>query len=57
MFATHATGQEVENTRVALVLLAVGIVVFWRMALRVLLAAVIVAVGLGALVLLQLVHA
>jgi hypothetical protein len=57
MFVTQATGQEVDNARIALVLLAVGIVVFWRIALRVLLIAVIVAVGIGAFALFQAVHA
>ena len=56
MFVTQATAQEVENARVALVLLALGIVVFWRIALRILLAIVLVAVGAGVLVLLQGVH-
>ena len=56
MLVTHATGQEVDNARVVLMLLAVGIVAFWRIALRVLLAAVIVAAGIGAVVLLQTVH-
>jgi predicted RND superfamily exporter protein len=60
MFATHGTVQGVENARVALVLIAVGIVVFWRTVLRALLAiiavAVVVAVAAGALVLLQGIH-
>ena len=56
MLVTQATAQQVENARVVLVLLALGIVLFWRVALRVLLAIVIVAIGTGALVLLQGVH-
>ena len=56
MFVTQATAHEAESARVALVLLAVGIVVFWRLALRILLAIAIVAVGAGALVLLQGMH-
>lgn len=56
MFVTHVTGQEVDNARVAFVLVAVAIIAFWRVALRVLLAAVIVAAGIGAVVLLQTVH-
>ena len=53
---TQGTVQEVENARAALVLIAVGIVVFWRVLLRVLLAIIVVAVGEGALVLLQGMH-
>ena len=57
MLVTQATAhQQVENARVVLVLLALGIVLFWRVALRVLLAIVIVAIGAGALVFLQGVH-
>lgn len=56
MFVTKATGQELDNARVAFVLLAVGIVVFWRIAIRVLFVAVIVAAGIGALVLMQTMH-
>ncbi len=56
MSATHVTVQAVEHARVALGLIAVSIVVFWRMALRVLLAIIVVAVGAGAYVLLQSMH-
>ncbi len=56
MFATHGTAQDIENARVALLLLAVGIAVFWRAVLRVLLAIIVVAVGAGAFVLLQGMH-
>jgi hypothetical protein len=56
MLATHGTVQELEHARVALALIAVSIVVFWRMALRVLLALIVVAVGAGAYVLLQGMH-
>jgi hypothetical protein len=53
MFVTQATAQDVENARVALVLLAFGVLVFWRVAVRILLAVVLVALVAGALVLLQ----
>jgi hypothetical protein len=60
MFATQGTAQEIENARVALALIAVGLVVFWRVVLRVLLAiiaiAVVITVGAGAIVLLQGMH-
>jgi hypothetical protein len=56
MFVAQTTSQDVDNARVVLVLLALGIVVFWRIALRVLLAAVLVAAGIGAVVLLQTMH-
>ena len=52
--------KEIENASVALALIAVGIVVFWRVVLRVLLAliaiAVVIMVGAGAIALLQGMH-
>ena len=56
MLVTPATAQQVEHARVALVLLALAIVLFWRVALRVLLVIAIVALGVGTLVLLQGMH-
>jgi hypothetical protein len=56
MFASHATAQEIEHARVILLLIAATIVVFWRVALRVLLAAAVVAVGAGAFLLFQSMH-
>jgi hypothetical protein len=56
MFVAQATAQGVENARAALVLLALGIVFFWRMAVRVLIAIVLVAIGAGMLVILQGMH-
>jgi hypothetical protein len=56
MSATHGTVQALEHARVALALIAVSIAVFWRMALRVLLAIIVVAIGAGAYLLLQGMH-
>ena len=57
MFAAHATTvQAFDHARVALVLIAVGIVVFWRLVLRLLLAAIVLAVGAGLAVVAQNVH-
>jgi hypothetical protein len=54
MFATHATTvQALEHARVALALIAVGIVVFWRLALRLLLAIIVLAIGAGLAVVAQ----
>lgn len=52
MFAAHGTALQLEHARVALLLIAVGIAVFWRAALRLLIAIVVVAVGAGLVVLL-----
>ena len=56
MFVTQASVHGAEHVRVALVLLALGIVFFWRVAVRILLAIVLVVIGAGALVLLQGMH-
>lgn len=56
MFITQTVAQEVENAKGAIMLLALGIVVFWRIALRILLAIVLVAIGAGAIVLMQGMH-
>ena len=51
MFASHATAQEIEHARVILVLIAATTLVFWRVALRVLFAAIVV--GTAAFLLVQ----
>ncbi len=60
MFATQGTAQQIENARVVIALVAVVLVVFWRVALRVLLAIIAVAIAItvatGAIVLLQGMH-
>lgn len=54
MFASHATGQEIEHVRVLLMLIAATTWVFWRVALRVLLPAIVI--GTAAFLLLQGMH-
>jgi hypothetical protein len=60
MQVTHGTAGDIANARVALVLIAIVIAVFWRTVLRILLAviaaAVLLLVGFGAFVLLQTTH-
>ncbi len=57
MFAAQGAVQEVENARILLGIIAVIVVVFWRAVLRLLLAIIVAAlmfaVGTGALVLLH----
>ena len=48
--------QDIETARAAIILVVAGIVIFWRFALRFILAIGVVAVGLGLLVLLQSMH-
>ena len=53
----EGAGQEFQSAKAAIVLIAIGIVVFWRVLLRLLLAliaiAIVVLVGAGAVVFLQ----
>jgi hypothetical protein len=48
--------QDIESARAAIVLIIAGIMIFWRFLLRVLLAIIVVAAGLGLFVLLQNMH-
>lgn len=60
MHASQGMAQNFENARAAIMLIALVIVIFWRVALRVLLAIIAVAfvalVGSGAVILLQSLH-
>ncbi len=56
MLPIQGSAQDVDNARVALVLIVAGVIFFGRAMLRVLIAAIAVAVGIGALVLLQGMH-
>jgi uncharacterized membrane protein len=60
MHVNHATSQDIENAKAALVLTAIVIAVFWRTVLRMVIATiaagVIVLVGFGVLVILQAIH-
>ena len=53
----EGTGQELQSAKAAIVLIAIGIVAFWRALLRLLLAliaiAIVVLVGAGAVLFLQ----
>jgi hypothetical protein len=48
--------QDIESARAAIVLVIACITIFWRFTLRVLLAVLVVAAGVGLLVLLQSMH-
>jgi hypothetical protein len=53
---SQVSAQDIETARAAIVLVIAGIMIFWRFALRLMLAIGVVAVGLGLLVLLQNMH-
>lgn len=56
MLPSQGSPQDVENARVALVFIAAGVMIFWRYLLRIVVAMLVVAVGVGAFVLLQGMH-
>jgi hypothetical protein len=56
MLPIQGSTQDVENARVALVLIVAGAIFFGRALLRVALAAIAVAVGIGLLVLFHGMH-
>jgi hypothetical protein len=54
---SQVSAQDIESARAAIfVLIIAGIMIFWRFLLRVLLAIIVVAAGLGLFVLLQNIH-
>jgi hypothetical protein len=53
MFTAQGPAQEIENARLVLMLIATGMVVFWRVAIRVLFAIMVVAAVVGGYVLLH----
>jgi len=56
MLPIQGSAQDADNARIALAFFVAGIIFFGRAMLRVALAALVVAVGIGALVLLQGLH-
>jgi len=48
--------QDIESVRAALVLVIAGVMIFWKLVLRVALAIIVVAAGLGLFVLAQSAH-
>lgn len=56
MLPSQVSPQDIENAKVALVFIVAGIMIFWRYLLRIVVAMIVVAVGVGAFVLLQGMH-
>ena len=56
MLPRQVSVQDVESARAAIVLVIAGVMFFWRFMLRVAFAIIVVAAGLGLLVLLQNIH-
>jgi hypothetical protein len=57
MLPVQGSAQDIDNARVVLALVAAGAIVFWRYLFRILIAAVAVAVAVGAFALLHGLHA
>ncbi len=56
MVPSQASAQDIESARAVILLIVVVGAVFWKLIIRVLLALIVVAVGVGAFVLLQGMH-
>jgi hypothetical protein len=56
MVPSQGSAQDIESARAVIVVVAVVAAVFWKEILRLLLALIVVAVGVGAFVLLQGMH-
>ncbi len=56
MLPSAGSAQDIENARVVVALVAAGILIFWRYLLRIVLAIIAIAVGVGAVVLIQSAH-
>jgi hypothetical protein len=50
---SHVPVQDIETVRTAIILAITGVAFFWRFVLRVMLAIIMVATGLGLLMVLQ----
>jgi hypothetical protein len=56
MVASQGSAQDIESTRAAILVIAVIVAIFWKEVLRVLLALIVIAVGVGAFMLLRGMH-
>jgi hypothetical protein len=56
MVASQGSVPDVESVRAVILIIAIIVAVFWKEALRVLLALIVIAVSVGAFMLLQGVH-
>jgi hypothetical protein len=56
MVASPGSAPDIESVRAVIVIIAVCVAVFWKAVLRVLLALIVIAVGVGAYLLLQGMH-
>jgi len=53
MVASQGSAQDIESIRAVVVVIALVVAVFWKEALRFLLALIVIAVGVGAFMLLN----
>ena len=56
MVPSQGSAQDIESARAVIVVIAVVAAVFWKELIRLLLAMVVIAVGVGAFVLMQSMH-
>jgi hypothetical protein len=56
MVASQGSVPDIESVRAVVIIVAIIVAVFWKEALRVLLALIVIAVGVGAFMLLHGMH-
>jgi hypothetical protein len=56
MVASQGSAPDIESVRAVILVLAIVVAIFWKEALRVLIALIVIAVGVGAFMLLQGMH-
>ena len=56
MVVSQGSAPDIESVRAVTLIIAIVVAVFWKEALRVLLALIVIAVGVGAFMLLQGMH-
>jgi hypothetical protein len=56
MVASQGSAPDIESVRAVILIIAIIVAVFWKEAIRVLLALIVIAVSVGAFMLLQGMH-
>jgi hypothetical protein len=56
MVASLGSAPDAETVRATIVIIGISVLIFWRYLLRVLIALIVIAVGAGAVMLVQSIH-
>ena len=56
MVASFGSAPDTETVRATIFIIGISVLIFWRYLLRILIALVVIAVGVGAVMLVQSIH-